>query len=83
MSVCVNAGLLSELLMLTGIADFGLLNYSCFAEEESSAVAFPLASICCGKPKPSVSPLRKQGSTPKKLDSCFRRNDKCCFLNMN
>ena len=44
MSVCVNAGLLSELLMLTGIAYFGLLNYSCFAEEEGSAVAFALAN---------------------------------------
>ena len=48
MSVCVNAGLLSELLMLTGIADFGFLNYSaalyCFAEEETSAVAFPTAN---------------------------------------
>ncbi len=44
MSVCVNAGLLSELLMLTGIADFGLLNYSCFAEEETSAVAFGLTN---------------------------------------
>ena len=30
-----------------------------------------------------MSPLRKQGSTPKKLDSCFRRNDKRCFRNRN
>jgi hypothetical protein len=44
MSVCVNVGILSELLMLTGIADFGLLNYSCFAKEKFSAVAFPTAN---------------------------------------
>ncbi len=30
-----------------------------------------------------MSPLRKQGSTAKKLDSCFRRNDKYCFRNRN
>ncbi len=44
MSVCVNAGLLPELLMLTGIGDFGLLNYSCFNKEKFSAVAFALAN---------------------------------------
>ena len=44
MSVCVNAGLLSELLMLTGIAAFGSLNYTCFGEEEGFAVAFVLAN---------------------------------------
>jgi len=40
-----------------------------------------LTSSCCGKPKPEMSPLRKQGSMAWKLDSCFRRNDKCCFRN--
>jgi len=43
-----------------------------------------LDSICCGKPKPTMSPLRKQGSIAKKLDSRsfdlaqdeFRGNDK-------
>ncbi len=40
-------------------------------------------SICCGKPKLTMSPLRKQGSISKNLDSCFRRNDKCCFRNRN
>jgi len=41
----------------------------------------PLISICCGKQKPTMSPLRKQGSRAKKLDSRFRGNDKYCFRN--
>jgi len=45
--------------------------------------AMYLFSSCCGKPKLEMSPLRKQGSTAKKLDSCFRRNDKRCFRNSN
>jgi hypothetical protein len=40
-----------------------------------------VSSICCGKPKLAMSPLRKQGSKAKNLDSCFRRNDKSCFRN--
>ncbi len=39
--------------------------------------------ICCGKQKPAMSPLRKQGSRAKKLDSRFRGNDKYCFRNRN
>ncbi len=42
-----------------------------------------LTSICCGKQKPAMSPLRKQGSRVKKLDSRFRGNDKSCFRNRN
>jgi len=42
-----------------------------------------LISICCGKQKPTMSPLRKQGSRAKKLDSRFRGNDKYCFRNRN
>ena len=42
-----------------------------------------LISICCGKQKPNMSPLRKQGSRTKKLDSRFRGNDKSCFRNRN
>ena len=40
-------------------------------------------SSCCGKQKPTMSPLRKQGSRAKKLDSRFRGNDKYCFRNSN
>jgi len=46
-------------------------------------ILLALCSICCGKPKLTMSPLRKQGSISKNLDSCFRRNDKCCFHNRN
>jgi len=42
-----------------------------------------LPSFCCGKQKPTMSPLRKQGSRAKKLDSHFRGNDKYCFRNRN
>ena len=38
-----------------------------------------LISSCCGKRKPTMSPLRKQGSTTQKLDSRFRGNDKMLF----
>ena len=46
-------------------------------------------STCCGKHKPPMSPLRKQGSGAKELDSRsfdpaqdrFRGNDKSCFHN--
>jgi len=38
-------------------------------------------SICCGKQEAVMSPLRKQGSRAKKLDSRFRGNDKSCFRN--
>ena len=33
------------------------------------------SGICCGKQKPTMSPLRKQGLGAKKLDSRFRGND--------
>ncbi len=42
-----------------------------------------LIRSCCGKQKPTMSPLRKQGSRAKKLDSRFRVNDKYCFRNRN
>jgi len=42
-----------------------------------------LISICCGKQKSTMSPLRKQGSRAKKLDSRFRGNDKYSFRNRN
>ena len=44
-----------------------------------SKAAGRLISICCGKRKPTMSPLRKQGSRAKKLDSRFRGNDKYRF----
>ena len=40
-----------------------------------------LFSICCRKQKSTMSPLRKQGSKAKKLDSRFRGNDKYYFRN--
>jgi len=43
----------------------------------------PCLIICCGKQKPTMSPLQKQGSRAKKLDSRFRGNDKYCFHNRN
>jgi len=48
-----------------------------------SIAKYLLISICCGKQKPMMSSLRKQGSRAKKLDSRFRGNDKCCCGNSN
>jgi len=50
---------------------------------KSLVLVWPLNSMCCRKPKLAMSPLRKQGSISKNLDSCFRRNDKCSFRNRN
>ena len=38
--------------------------------EKNDHIPFSLTISCCGKPKLEMSPLRKQGSTAKKLDSC-------------
>ncbi len=40
----------------------------------------PCPIICCGKQKPTMSPLRKQGSRAKKLDSRFCGNDKYGYI---
>ena len=49
---------------------------------------YRLNSYCCGKQKPTMSPLRgtppcgkpKQGSRAKRLDSRFRGNDKYGYI---
>jgi len=46
--------------------------------QNSKTVLCPI--ICCGKQKPTMSPLRKQGSRAKKLDSRFRGNDKYGYI---
>ncbi|MBA7702921.1 hypothetical protein ES703_111699 [subsurface metagenome] len=63
--------------------------FSRIKDSEVIGIEIVLVSICCGKQKLTMSPLRgtppcgnpKQGSRAKKLDSRFRGNDKYCFRN--
>jgi hypothetical protein len=52
--------------------------FAVFELRKGSKSRKTLNSSCCGKHGLTVSPLRKQGSRVKKLDSRFRGNDKHC-----